>query len=132
MKNIIIIKQQDKLTIPNAYDRELIKTLKNGQEYEVKIYTKRNIKHLAKYWVLMSALEFQFADNTAEGWHLHYKAKFLPLVEFKFRGQVILYPSSVAFDKMTQTEFDKYYKDVENHLISCGYNIDELINTMGV
>lgn len=130
MKNIIIIKQHDRLTIPNVYDREIIKTLKDGQEYEVKIYTKRNIKHLAKYWLLMQALEFHFSDNTAEAWHLYYKAKFLPLVEFKIRGEKILYPSSVAFDKMTQTEFDKYYKDVETHIINNGYNIDELISTM--
>lgn len=131
MRNIIIVKQQDKLTIPNSYDRELIKNLKNGQEYEVKIYTKRNLKHLGKYWLLMSALEFHF-DNTAEGWHLYYKTKFLPLVEFKIKDSVVLYPSSIAFDSMTQTEFNKYYKDVENHLSSCGYNIDELISTMEV
>ena len=75
----------------------------------------------------MKALEFHFG-NTDEGWHLYYKAKFLPMVEFKMKDKLLLYPSSIAFDKMDQLEFNEYFKKIDNYLLEKGYTIDDLIN----
>lgn len=129
MKEIIIkIDNNGNLQPIDNYSRQLVlASLKFNKQYEIKIVNKRNIKHLAKYWILLKALSFHFG-NTDNGWHLYLKSKFLPLEEFQFKsGKKILYPSSVAFDKMNQIEFDEYYKKVEDFLIENGYNIDELI-----
>jgi hypothetical protein len=129
LKEIIIKRDKQGNIIPvDNYERQLvIDTLKESREYKCKLTYSRNLKHLGKYWVLMKALEFHFG-NTDEGWHLHYKAKFLPMVEFKVGNQCLLYPSSIAFENMDQLEFDVYYKKIENHLIESGYTIDDLIN----
>lgn len=114
-KNIILQK----------YDQEKL----NDGEYQMILTKKRNIKHHRKYWLLMNALAFHFG-NTSELWHIHYKAKFLPLEEFHLpSGRKILYPSSTSFEKLDQTGFDEYYKNIENYLIEQGYSIDELIET---
>src|SRR4030043_1845521 len=88
--------------------RLILLELKPEREYELKIELKRNIKHNAKYWVLLKALEFHFG-NTDIGWHLYFKSKFLPMVDFKLpSGKRLLYPNSTAFDKLDQIGFDEY------------------------
>jgi len=122
--NIIPVDVHDKII--------LTQQLKQGKTYKCKITNARNIKHLGKYWLLMQALAFHFpnAADTDEAWHLYYKHKFLPLVEFKTKDGMMLFPSSIAFDKMSQIEFDEYYRKIEDHLNKTGYQIDELIETM--
>lgn len=133
MRDIII-------TIDNNFDlktaidvkKYLQQYVKPGDELKCKLTKSRNIKHNSKYWVLLNALEFHF-DNTAEAWHMFFKSRFLPMVEFAFKtGKRVLYPASTAFDKMSQLEFDEYYKKVEKFLNDYGYDIDEIINTMEV
>jgi len=142
MKEIIVKKSDDiicpnckhtilnkgNLSVPDVYDRQAIETRLKNKEYKVKVINERNLKHLGKYWLLMSALVFHFG-NTEDGWHTYYKAKFLPMIEFKLKDKIILYPASIAFDKMDQLEFDEYYKKIDSYLVEKGYNIDELIET---
>lgn len=126
----ITIDKNGTINPANINDRKwLVSKLKQNKEYKCKITNSRNIKHLGLYWILMKALEFHFG-NTDEAWHQYFKTKFLPLTEFKIKGEKRLYPSSVAFENMSQIEFDDYYGKIENHLIECGYNIEELIDTM--
>jgi hypothetical protein len=122
--NIIPVDVHDKIL--------LTQELKQGKTYKCKLTNSRNIKHLGKYWLLMKALAFHFpsAADTNTAWHEYYKYKFLPLIEFNSKEGKMLFPSSIAFDKMDQLEFDEYYKKVDNFLLESGYNIDELINTM--
>ena len=114
--------------IISEIDKKIIKELKDGS-YSMLIKKDRNLKHHAKYWLLMDALAFHFG-NTAELWHVHYKAKFLPLEEFLLpSGKKILYPSSIAFDKLDQLVFESYYNNIEMFLNENGYNIDELMSS---
>jgi hypothetical protein len=98
MKEIIIKRDKQGNIIPvDNYERQLvIDTLKESREYKCKLTYSRNLKHLGKYWVLMKALEFHFG-NTDEGWHLHYKAKFLPMVEFKVWESMLIISFKYCF-----------------------------------
>jgi hypothetical protein len=97
--------------------------------YNCTFKRKRKMKSLAKYWLLMRALEFH-KGNTSDGWHLYFKAKFLPMVEFNLpSGKKILFPSSIAFDKMDENEFRDYFFKVTEYLNDNNLNIDELIQT---
>lgn len=130
MQKITVVMNNNAEFIPsNIYDKKLaFDSLKVGKPYQCKLTNARILKHNSKYWLLLNALEFHTENNSA-AWHLFFKSKFLPMVEFSFpSGKKILYPNSTAFDKMGQVEFDEYYKKVELFLNEKGYNIDDLIN----
>ena len=133
MRNLTIRIDSGLNIVPTQGDKFYLRQLvKEGQEFSCKLIKKRNLKHHKKYWALMNALSYHFG-NTNDGWHLHFKAKFLPLVEFLLpNGDKVLYHSSTNFDKMNQLEFDEYYKKIEDHLIKGGYDLDTLIESMEV
>lgn len=135
MKNIAVKINNYGHLVPHIDDRRyILSQAKADREYEVKFVKSRNIKHLGKYWVLMKAMAFHYSSvcDDDETWHYYFKEKFLPLKEMRFKGEIKLYPSSIAFDKMTQIEFDEYYKKIDIFLVENGLEIDELINTMEV
>jgi hypothetical protein len=106
--------------------------LKKGNTYKIKVTKSRNVKHNAKYWVLLKALEFHFG-NTDTAYHMYFKEMFLEPIVLKLKsGEIKKYPNSTAFDKMNQVEFDDYYNKVDNWLIEHGYEANELINTMEI
>lgn len=122
--NIIPIDVHDKIL--------LTQELKQGKTYKCKLTNSRNIKCQGLYWLLMQALAFHFptAGDNSDAWHMYYKYKFLPLLEFNSKDGKILFPSSTAFDKLDQIGFDEYIKKIEDHLKEKGYSINELIETM--
>lgn len=117
----------------NVHDKIMItQELKQNKVYKCKLTNARNIKSLGLYWLLMKALAFHFPEVASSdfAWHEYYKFKFLPKVEFKTKDGIMLFPSSIAFDKMDQLEFSDYLGKISNHLEEKGYSINELIETM--
>lgn len=106
--------------------------LKPGAICKLKVTKSRIVKHNAKYWTILKALEFHF-DNTDIAYHMFFKELFLEPIILKLKnGEIKKYPNSTAFDRLSQIEFEDYYKKVENWIIEKGYNPDELIDTMEV
>jgi len=133
MRPVTVMIDNNYNIIPDTGDKRYMAQMIRPNTYlECKLVKKRNLKHHRKYWGLMNALSFHF-ENTPSGWHMYFKMKFLELEEFILpTGKKILFPSSIAFEKMNQLEFDHYYKQVESHLAEKGFDVDELINTMEV
>lgn len=129
---ILIVKRnkQGDLIPDNEYERKIIlDTLKLDKPYQCKVSHPRNIKSLAKYWILMKALEFHF-DQPDIAYHMYFKELFLEPIVLKLKdGTVKKYPNSIAFDKMNQLEFNEYFSKISQWLESKDLNVDELINT---
>lgn len=134
MKNIAVKIDNNCNLIPHPNDKRYLAHVKQNKEYAIKFVNSRNIKYLGLYWMLLRALAFHYPGvcDDDETWHYFFKEKFLPLKEMRFKGELKLYPSSIAFDKMTQSEFDDYFKKIDSFLAEKALNINELISTMEV
>ena len=127
--NKITVRIKNSIIYPtNDYDKQQLTAFKDDEYYQVKITKPRNLKHHRKYWALMSALAFHF-EGTAEQWHWSCKESFL-VKETRINnitGERVEHVPSTAFDKLDQLGFNKYYEQIERHLVNIGYDPEELI-----
>jgi hypothetical protein len=99
--------------------------IKQNQVVELQVNHSRSLKSLGYYWTLMQKLSDSFGE-LPDKWHLYFKSILLPLDEFTngITGERVLYPSSVSFEKMDETDFKRYLDDVINYCIENGVEID--------
>ena len=107
------------------YDKEQIKTLKRGSIVECTIKESRNIKFLRKYFALINC-SWEYLTEDQQAFFYNNKESFRKSVEVaaghceqvfnRTRGEWLDVPKSVAFDKMTESEFSSLYERVRDVL----------------
>lgn len=112
-QEVLFTKTQDGRIAPaDGLSAEQIDGLSVGQVYGATIKKKRNVKHLRKYWALMSAVfPHQAFYPTVKKLERGVK-RALGLTEEVLNPVTMEYETdtgSIAFDKMEQDEFSEYY-----------------------
>ena len=95
----------------SIYDAEALMEFSAGQVFDLKIVSKRSEPHHRLYWsVLSNAVKSTGKWATAE--HLHHELKlacgYYKAVVSEFGGLYYV-PDSIAFEKMDQHEFKKFF-----------------------
>lgn len=106
-------------------DREEFKKLKRNSEVLVEIKKGRNIEFHKKYFALLKLTYDNFPEWLEDTLNVHSiedlrtRIKIdLGLYEVSHYGnQSIIIPKSIAFDKMDETEFEKFYNMSVNHIL---------------
>ena len=119
---IYVIRHGSRLMPHSELDEEAIRGLPT--EFEIVPKLKRSSPQLRLYWALMQAI----ADNmdqpvskeTLSSW---FKLRCGLTEEIKMKsGNIVTLPSSVAFDKLPQDQFNDYFNKVKDLARSLGYN----------
>lgn len=124
MKILCVITETG-LTPKYESDREEFKKLKRNAEVVVEIKKGRNIEFHKKYFALLKLTFENFPEwledilNVHSVEDLRTRIKIdLGLYDISHYGnQSIIIPKSIAFDKMDETEFEKFYRMSVNHII---------------
>ena len=106
-------------------DREEFKKLKRNSEVVVEIKKGRNIEFHKKYFALLKLTFENFPEWLEDTLNVHSVEDLrtrikidLGLYDISHYGnQSIIIPKSIAFDKMDETEFEKFYRMSVNHII---------------
>ena len=106
-------------------DKELLKTLKRGSIVECTIKEYRNYAFLRKYFALINCA-WEFLSEEQQKFFYDSKDSFRKTVEIsaghcepvfnRTRNEWIDIPKSVAFDKLTESEFSQLYEKVKDVL----------------
>lgn len=106
-------------------DYEIKKTLKNGKTYEAVIKEVRNPKFHRLYFCLIGTA-WEYLTEDQQAFFYNNKESFRKSVEVaaghceqvfnRTRGEWLDIPKSVAFDKMTESEFSNLYERVRDVL----------------
>ncbi len=124
MKILCVITETG-LTPKYESDREEFKKLKRNAEVVVEIKKGRNIEFHKKYFALLKLTFENFPEWLEDTLNVHSVEDLrtrikidLGLYDISHYGnQSIIVPKSIAFDKMDETEFEKFYRMSVNHII---------------
>lgn len=124
MKILCVITETG-LTPKHESDREEFKKLKRNAEVVVEIKKGRNIEFHKKYFALLKLTFENFPEWLEDTLNVHSVEDLrtrikidLGLYDISHYGnQSIIVPKSIAFDKMDETEFEKFYRMSVNHII---------------
>lgn len=103
-------------------DEEAIRALPT--EFEIVPKLKRSSPQLRLYWALMGTLAENLEQPvTKEAMSQWFKLRCGLTEEIKMKsGSIVTFPSSVAFDKLPQDQFNDYFNKVKDLARSLGYN----------
>ena len=92
---------------------EAVKKISQGECVLVDLKRPRNLAHLRKYWSLINLVQ-ENQEKYPNKEHLHIAVKlaagwYEPWVMLD--GTTALVPKSIAFDKMSQDEFNVFYRE---------------------
>lgn len=111
--------------------------------YDIKLITRKQ-KTLAKYWLLMQALEFHFGVSQIDGkeykmtdklYDLYFKRKYLAMdrIYNPITKNFEYFDKHINFGDMPEeSSFLDYFFKVTREVNEMGYDVDELIESMGV
>lgn len=124
MKILCVITETG-LTPKYESDREEFKKLKRNAEVVVEIKKGRNIEFHKKYFALLKLTFENFPEWLEDTLNVHSVEDLrtrikidLGLYDISHYGnQSIIVLKSIAFDKMDETEFEKFYRMSVNHII---------------
>lgn len=124
MKILCVITETG-LTPKYESDREEFKKLKRNAEVVVEIKKGKNIEFHKKYFALLKLTFENFPEWLEDTLNVHSVEDLrtrikidLGLYDISHYGnQSIIVPKSIAFDKMDETEFEKFYRMSVNHII---------------
>ena len=106
-------------------DREEFSILKRNTDVLVEVGQKRNYEFHKKFFALLKLtydnfpewLEYYLNVHSVEDLRTRLKVD-LGLYEVSHYGnQSVIIPKSIAFDKMDETEFEKFYRSSVNHIL---------------
>lgn len=120
-----LIRRSDFSFVP-ATDEDMEKALKikKGQAVECSVKVLRNYKFLRKFFAMINTAWEFLTENQKEMFSnskdvfrqaLTANAGYCELIPSSSKGVVIV-PKSIAFDKMSEAEFERLYEDVVNKL----------------
>lgn len=106
-------------------DREEFSRLKRNTDVLVEVGQKRNYEFHKKFFALLKLTYDNFPEWMEDNLNVHSVEDLrtrlkigLGLYEVSHYGnQSVIIPKSIAFDKMDETEFEKFYKMSVNHIL---------------
>lgn len=106
-------------------DREEFRSLKRNTDVLVEVGQKRNYEFHKKFFALIKLTYDNFPEWLEDSLNVHSVEDLrtrlkvdLGLYEVSHYGnQSVIIPKSIAFDKMDETEFDKFYRSSVNHIL---------------
>lgn len=106
-------------------DREEFRNLKRNTDVLVEVGQKRNYEFHKKFFALLKLTYDNFPEWLEDSLNVHSVEDLrtrlkvdLGLYEVSHYGnQSVIIPKSIAFDKMDETEFDKFYRSSVNHIL---------------
>ena len=106
-------------------DREEFSRLKRNTDVLVEVGKKRNYEFHKKFFALLKLTYDNFPERMEDKLNVHSAEDLrtrlkidLGLYEVSHYGnQSVIVPKSIAFDKMDETEFEKFYKMSVNHIL---------------
>lgn len=106
-------------------DREEFSRLKRNTDVLVEVGQKRNYEFHKKFFALLKLTYDNFPERMEDNLNVHSVEDLrtrlkidLGLYEVShYRNQSVIIPKSIAFDKMDETEFEKFYKMSVNHIL---------------
>lgn len=121
-----LIRRSDFSFVP-ATDEDMEKALKikKGQAVECSVRVLRNYKLLRKFFAMINtaweflneAQQVQFSNSKdVFRQSLTASAGYCDLVQLSSDNGAVIIPKSIAFDKMSEAEFEKLYENVINRL----------------
>jgi len=96
----------------NSAAREAVEAYPLGSIVRVRMSKPRSGPHSRKFWALMSAI----ADAAGEAWTAKKVANLVKIqtghveIARAMSGSIFEWPASIAYDKMGQAEFNKFYE----------------------
>lgn len=112
--------------VPKYYsDREEFRSLKRNTDVLVEVGQKRNYEFHKKFFALLKLTYDNFPEWLEDSLNVHSVEDLrtrlkvdLGLYEVSHYGnQSVIIPKSIAFDKMDETEFEKFYRSSVNHIL---------------
>ena len=106
-------------------DREEFSRLKRNTDVLVEVGKKRNYEFHKKFFALLKLTYDNFPERMEDKLNVHSAEDLrtrlkidLGLYEVShYENQSVIAPKSIAFDKMDETEFEKFYKMSVNHIL---------------
>lgn len=106
-------------------DREEFRNLKRNTDVLVEVGQKRNYEFHKKFFALLKLTYDNFPEWLEDCLNVHSVEDLrtrlkvdLGLYEVSHYGnQSVIIPKSIAFDKMDETEFEKFYRSSVNHIL---------------
>lgn len=106
-------------------DREEFSRLKRNTDVLVEVGKKRNYEFHKKFFALLKLTYDNFPERMEDKLNVHSVEDLrtrlkidLGLYEVShYENQSVIVPKSIAFDKMDETEFEKFYKMSVNHIL---------------
>lgn len=119
---INLVRRNDSSFIPaSEYDKQAALKIKKGTVVEASIKVLRNYKLLRKFfamintaWEFLTEAQQKVFSNSKDAFRhtLTVSAGYCDLVQLSPEKGAVLIPKSIAFDKMTEAEFEKLYDAV--------------------
>lgn len=108
----IIMQRRGAFLVPEApVDGEALADFPTGKRLKVKITQPRNLGQHRLYWAMLGLvcqnLDQPLSDKALHGW-VKLKLGISEVVQQR-NGETVLIPGSVAFDKMEQADFAKFF-----------------------
>lgn len=125
MPDIIATKQSNMFVIhPDFVDD--VRYIKDGQWVKLTATKSRNMKFLAKYWVMIGKLfeieaiqaEFKIKERVSDNLKIDAGYCYVKVHEIEGLKVITKTPMSISIESMEETEFDKFYNQVVNTVLS--------------
>ena len=137
MSKCYVVKTLAGLTAAYDADKEHLSKLKLGEVYRCEIKRPRNIAFHCKYWALLN-LVFDNLPESLEGtirsvdelhWHVKMQCG-IRTQRVTLGGKILYEVGSIAFHRMTESEFEAFYQKAANVIVKyiLPVDADELLN----
>lgn len=113
-RNIIMRRKGNHLYSVSPYEYEALEAYPEDKDLWVTIHRKRSMVHNAKYWAMLTKVIASGATKYHSIGALHralkYEMGYVKPIR-KLSGDIVYEADSTAFDKMDQTEFNKFFDE---------------------
>lgn len=127
---IYMIRRGDSLQPEMGVDADLVRRIAPGVRVKVKISEGRSQDRLRLYWAYLGrVVAATHCAPTSEALHAAVKLSVGLVTPIMLKGWSVNVPKSVAFDKMSETEFSEFLQSAEQWIIEqFGISIADAFN----
>lgn len=115
MTTLVLARRGGALVPVDDDDREIISRLREGEPLRAEIKARRNVRQHRLYWALVRLLQQNtdlWGSEEAASDSLKLAAGHVEQVMNPLTGEIQLKPRSIAFEKMEQAHFDRFFNRV--------------------
>ena len=115
MASLVLIKRNGVLVGCDDADRQLIARMKEGEPFRIETKAKRHVKRHRLYWKLMQILhdntdQWPSAESASDS--IKIAVGHVDQIADALTGEIHLRPKSIAFEKMDEAEFIRFFDRV--------------------